>query len=79
MNNTRQGNPTPPIGDSPLSPPRPRHRVALVATGVLGLLWLVLTLGSEWLAPGLGGLLERGEVGLGLDVSLGERALEDSP
>ena len=46
---------------------------------VLGLLWLVFTLGAQWLAPGLGALLERGEVGLGLDVSLGERTLEDSP
>lgn len=46
---------------------------------VLGLLWLVLTVGAEWLAPGIGALLERGEVGLGLDVSRGERTLEDSP
>lgn len=51
-----------------VAPPKPSHAAPLVATVVLGGLWLVLSIGAGTVAPAVSDLAEWIEVGLGLDV-----------
>lgn len=68
---------TPPATTS-VSPPRRPPRAAIVATVVLGVLYFVLTLGAEALAPPVRVIAEQVEVGLGLDILPGETKSPDS-
>lgn len=54
------------------APPKPSHAGSLLATALLLVVWLTLTIASPWLAPWIAGVAENVEVALGLDVLPGK-------
>ena len=53
-------------------PPRPSYRVRAALTGGILVIWLVVTAFSRPIAPFLASIVDRAEIALGLDVSLGK-------
>jgi hypothetical protein len=56
----------------PDPPPRPSYRVRVVVTGALLALWFVGTAFSRQVTPWLVAAVDRAEIALGLDISLGK-------